>query len=81
MNTKDYDNPTHNPKPKRIDAWRNIVQAPNHTLTCDEPAYLFWKVQSRLAKLTNRLRLEKKLITENPCQKTNLNNPPSKDSD
>ena len=81
MNTKDYDNPTHNPKPKLIDASRNIVQAPNHTLICDEPAYLFWKVQSRLAKLTNRLRLEKKLIIENPSQKISLNNPPSKDSD
>jgi len=32
---------------------------------CDEPAYLFWKIQSRLAKLTNRLRLEKRIIIDN----------------
>ncbi|WEJ62230.1 hypothetical protein [Thiomicrorhabdus lithotrophica] len=40
------------------------VKAPNNKMVCDEPAYLFWKIQSRLAKLTNRLRLEKRIIID-----------------
>ena len=42
-----------------------IVKAPKDKRICDEPAYLFWKIQSRLAKLTNRLRLEKRIIIDN----------------
>ena len=42
-----------------------IVKAPKDKRVCDEPAYLFWKIQSRLAKLTNRLRLEKRIIIDN----------------
>jgi len=42
-----------------------IVKAPKEKTVCDEPAYLFWKIQSRLAKLTNRLRLEKRIIIDN----------------
>jgi len=42
-----------------------IVKAPKDKTVCDEPAYLFWKIQSRLAKLTNRLRLEKRIIIDN----------------
>ena len=41
-----------------------LVEAPNNKMVCDEPAYLFWKIQSRLAKLTNRLRLEKRIIID-----------------
>lgn len=41
-----------------------LVEAPNNRMVCDEPAYLFWKIQSRLAKLTNRLRLEKRIIID-----------------
>ncbi|BCN94005.1 hypothetical protein THMIRHAM_17900 [Thiomicrorhabdus immobilis] len=40
------------------------IQAPNHNGICDEPAYLFWKIQSRLAKLSHRLRLEKRIIID-----------------
>lgn len=80
MDTKDYDKPTHNLKPDLLDASHLIVSAPNHKLICEEPAYLFWKVQSRLAKLTNRLRLEKKLIIESSSQKPPINNQPSKDT-
>jgi len=32
--------------------------------TCDETAYLFWKIQSRLAKLSNRLRAEKHIVLD-----------------
>lgn len=44
------------------------TQSPKHT--CDQSAYLFWKVQSRLAKLTNRLRLEKKIILQEQTQRS-----------
>lgn len=54
------------------------VQAPNNKTTCDEPGYLFWKIQSQLAKLTNRLREEKKIILQkSPPQSSQ----PSKDQD
>jgi len=56
------------------------VQAPNNKTTCDEPAYLFWKIQSQLAKLTNRLREEKKIIIEQTPD-SNKTAPPSKDND
>ena len=47
-----------------------LVEAPNNKMVCDEPAYLFWKIQSRLAKLTNRLRLEKRIIIDTKEAKT-----------
>jgi len=53
------------------------VKAPNDKTTCDEPGYLFWKIQSQLAKLTNRLREEKKIILQDPKAKPNK---PIKDS-
>lgn len=40
------------------------VQPPNHKAICDQPAYLFWKIQSRLAKLTHRLRQEKRIMID-----------------
>ena len=40
------------------------VKPSSNKIVCDEPAYLFWKIQSRLAKLTNRLRLEKRIIID-----------------
>ena len=40
------------------------VKPPSNKIVCDEPAYLFWKIQSRLDKLTNRLRLEKRIIID-----------------
>ncbi|NPA72948.1 MAG: hypothetical protein GXO35_08985 [Gammaproteobacteria bacterium] len=33
--------------------------APLNKTTCDEPAYLFWKMQSQLVKLSHRLRLQR----------------------
>ncbi|MDX1353364.1 MAG: hypothetical protein R3254_10150 [Thiomicrorhabdus sp.] len=81
MKTKDYDKHTHNPKPDSLAASQLFVQAANHKLICDEPAYLFWKVQSRLAKLTNRLRLEKKIILKEASKTPQAQNQPVKDSD
>jgi len=57
------------------------VQAPNNKTTCDEPAYLFWKIQSQLAKLTNRLREEKKIILEQQTPDSNKRALPCKDND
>lgn len=43
-----------NPKPKAIDLTFHRILPPKAEL-CDHPAYLFWKVQSQLTKLNNRL--------------------------
>ncbi len=55
------------------------VQAPDNKTVCDEPAYLFWKIQSQLTKLTNCLREEKKFILDNQQADSNSTPSPSKD--
>lgn len=42
----------------------STVQSPKGKSNCDQPAYLFWKMQSRLIKLANRLRTEQKLQSQ-----------------
>lgn len=41
--------------------------------TCDETAYLFWKIQSRLAKLSNRLRAEQHIILDEQTNRSKNN--------
>ncbi|WP_321326422.1 hypothetical protein [Thiomicrorhabdus sp.] len=36
------------------------VDSPNHRQICNHPAYLFWKMQSQLTKLGNKLNAQKR---------------------
>jgi hypothetical protein len=42
---------------------QTAINFPKDKEHCDQPAYLFWKLQSRLTKLNNRLTNKKQKAT------------------
>ena len=71
MQSDNHKKPIDDPKPITLNAqgFASGFSPQRPKRTCDKSAYLFWKVQSRLAKLTNRLRVEKKIILQEQTQR------------